>query len=259
MEFHEHSEMFPLMEGEEFATFVEDIRQNGLLHPIITHDGKILDGRNRYRACLELEIKPNYKKLDGTKPLVYVIASNIRRRHLNQSQIAIISLGLEEEIRKRVSEIGGKKTAEENEVVVPKGTEHYTREIVAKLMGISGHTVQRARFVARQSPKRIPEIVRGETTVTGVETEIRKVERVKKKAKAKRAKAETKERQERPHEVKEYLSAIQEFKPAIEVAIRVAKYGKFSPEGSDYTIRRNKEICSLLEKLNQALKENRNG
>ena len=50
-DFHPLAELFPLIEGEEFDALVEDISARGLLVPIMIHQGKILDGRNRYNAA----------------------------------------------------------------------------------------------------------------------------------------------------------------------------------------------------------------
>ena len=50
--FHPLADLFPLLEGEDFEQLVTDIRENGLYEPIVMLDGRILDGRNRYRACL---------------------------------------------------------------------------------------------------------------------------------------------------------------------------------------------------------------
>jgi len=52
-EFHPLADMFPLIEGEDFDQLVEDIGNRGILSPIILYEGKILDGRNRYRAAKE--------------------------------------------------------------------------------------------------------------------------------------------------------------------------------------------------------------
>ncbi|WP_410960069.1 ParB N-terminal domain-containing protein, partial [Salmonella sp. SAL4434] len=49
--FHEYANLFPLLADTELDTLVADIQRNGLREPIIRYQAKILDGRNRYRAC----------------------------------------------------------------------------------------------------------------------------------------------------------------------------------------------------------------
>ena len=51
LEFHEAAAFFPLMEGEEFEKLKADIQAHGLHEPIWTYQGKVIDGRNRFRAC----------------------------------------------------------------------------------------------------------------------------------------------------------------------------------------------------------------
>ena len=53
MEVHPTANLFPMIEGTEFDELVADLRQNGLRTPLVLHpDGRLLDGRNRLRACL---------------------------------------------------------------------------------------------------------------------------------------------------------------------------------------------------------------
>jgi hypothetical protein len=88
---HPLAELFPLLEGEEFEALVNDIKSNGLHQPIVLFEGRILDGRNRYRACKRARIEPIFKSYKGKAPLEFVISLNLKRRHLNESQRAFVA------------------------------------------------------------------------------------------------------------------------------------------------------------------------
>ncbi len=89
--FHPLAQIFPLMEGVSFRDLVEDIRVNGLREPVVLLDGKILDGRNRYRAAQAAQIGARFRTYDGKDPLAFVISANLHRRHLDASQRAMIA------------------------------------------------------------------------------------------------------------------------------------------------------------------------
>lgn len=57
MDTHSAAEIFPLMSKEELAGLVADIKKHGLREPVVLHDGKILDGRNRLQASLQIHTK----------------------------------------------------------------------------------------------------------------------------------------------------------------------------------------------------------
>lgn len=95
-EAHELSLAFPGMPAGQFRRFVADIKANGLNNPIVLFEGKILDGRHRYRACLEVGVKPAFREfMEGNPdesshgdPVAYVQSENAARRQLTESQIA---------------------------------------------------------------------------------------------------------------------------------------------------------------------------
>lgn len=104
--FHPYADLFPLIEGEQFAELVTDLKVNDLREKIVVWDGAILDGRNRYRAALaagliEDDDEPDRAKyftrfvpaVDGDA-LKYVISKNLHRRHLNESQRAMVAARL---------------------------------------------------------------------------------------------------------------------------------------------------------------------
>jgi len=182
-EFHPLSDIFPMMSGEEFDALVEDIKRNGLLEPIWLYEGKILDGRNRYKACLEAGIEPKFVEYKGDSPLAFIVSKNIKRRHLTATQRAVITLKLrpelEAEARKR-QELAGKiyhRGARKEKVGAP-GPQPFDRarakEQAAALVGVSPRTVQRVWTVAEKAPDLIPKLESGELSAKQAEKEVKR-------------------------------------------------------------------------------------
>lgn len=156
MQFHEVANLFPLLEGEEFQTLVEDIRQNGQIEPIWMYHGKIVDGRNRYRACRQLGIEPKTREWDGKGSLVqFVVSLNLHRRHLNESQRGMIAARIkpifEEEARGRQ----GQRT--DIKANLPESDYRQSRDDAAQAVNVSPRTVQNADKVLKQGA---PELIK---------------------------------------------------------------------------------------------------
>jgi ParB-like chromosome segregation protein Spo0J len=136
LDFHPIADIFPLMEGEEFDALVADIKKRGQQARIVLKDGMILDGRNRYRACLAAGIEPMFacKAYSDqiTDPVAFVVAANIRRRHLKpEDKIKILA-----------------------QLVAAK-PERSDRQL-AKETGVSHPTIAKARRAAEATGKALP-------------------------------------------------------------------------------------------------------
>lgn len=131
-ESHRLSEFFPLLEGEAYAALVDDIRHNGLQQPVVLFEGKILDGRNRYRACIEAGVECRFETYSDDDPAGYVISLNVQRRHLSTSQKAIVGA--------RMATLGRGRAAN-TEISV------FSQQDAATALAISVDAVQQGRKV----------------------------------------------------------------------------------------------------------------
>lgn len=85
--YHDLAVIFPLIDGDAFEALKASIQENGIRDPIILFGGKILDGRNRYRAAKEIGYAfsdKDFKVLSGSLSQAEALVSdvNIHRRHL---------------------------------------------------------------------------------------------------------------------------------------------------------------------------------
>ena len=168
---HRYADIFPMMNEDDFNRLMEDVRENGLQEPIWLYEGKILDGRNRYKACQELGIAPELRKYQGGDPLKFVMSLNLARRHLNSSQCAFVALEVErvlaEEAKERQVEAGKQRAdSERNEVgafvqlveFFPQAgvaePESKSRDKAASIIGnTNARYVQDAKKIEREAPE----------------------------------------------------------------------------------------------------------
>jgi ParB-like chromosome segregation protein Spo0J len=152
-ETHPLADAFPLLEGDQYEGFKLSIKQNGMqLKKGVLFKGRILDGRNRYRASLELGLKFEWRVYEGNDPLGLVMALNYDRQHYNESQRAVVATKLETFTH------GGSRR---------KSADGVTRKDAAKVMNVSERLVAAARLVMNKGIDDLLKAVeRGELAVS---------------------------------------------------------------------------------------------
>ena len=84
--------VFPIMSGREFDEMVEDVRVNGRANRSWCAATRLVDGRNRGRACAAVGVVPEVRQLErGTDVASWVMSVNVHRRHLDASQRALLA------------------------------------------------------------------------------------------------------------------------------------------------------------------------
>lgn len=144
LEIHPLAAIFPPMSEKEFEKFVADIEIKGVIDPLWTHEGKVIDGRNRLLACQRLGITPTTREWDGKGSLLeFIISLNLRRRHLKERQRAMIAArmkpALEDEARCRMGH-------SEKDLAGVANWPHLgkSRDQAGALLSVSGKSVDRA-------------------------------------------------------------------------------------------------------------------
>jgi hypothetical protein len=199
MPFHEFAEVFSL-EEDNLGALADDIWENGQSDPIVTYEGKILDGRRRYRACLKLQIEPSFEEYKGDAPAAFVISKNRHRRHSSASQLAYavrtLAAKVREEARKRqLSGKGadgsggrGRRKGQNLGEGIPRGigseqkgkpTEEVakvggrTRDLVRARYGVNGKYIEALDKIEEKAPHELLAIRDGKKTIPQVLREVR--------------------------------------------------------------------------------------
>jgi 16S rRNA G966 N2-methylase RsmD len=151
-EYHELSNIFPLMQGAEFEALKADIKQNGLIEPVwIDRDGKIIDGRNRHRACLETGAIEKFKTYEKDDILSFIIGLNLHRRHLNETQRAVVA--------SRIANMPAHRPENKS-----ANLQTYSQPVAAEMLNVSPRTVATVKAVEKEAPELLEKMERGEIT-----------------------------------------------------------------------------------------------
>lgn len=181
-EFHPLSVYFPMLPQSEYEELKDSISKFGLLEPITLFDGKILDGRNRYRACKEIGVKPKFRIYETNKhgPLDFVVVANMRRRHLTEAQKAQIIIDIEGRPEPDYGAKRAQSSHPQMEGPPANRTQSYTD--LARKAGVSDMTISRVTEI-QDSPDLKAAVREGTMSATEAQRErhrrtIAKAERV---------------------------------------------------------------------------------
>jgi hypothetical protein len=156
-----------MLSDEELRALADDIRVNGLAHPLVIWDAGgewlLLDGRNRRRACELAGIHPATTVWSGRDPVAFVVSANLHRRHLTSSQRAQIA----DELAR-----------------LPKGVNKgsdvqictsLTQDEAAALLRVSKRSVQNARAVKERGVPELADAVRKGDVAVSAAAEVAKL------------------------------------------------------------------------------------
>ena len=127
-------------------------------------DGKILDGRNSYLACKRAGTEPRFAAFqNGLSPVAYVLSKNMHRRHLSESQRAMVAAKLANrpEGRPNKNSLNSASLSEAD---------------AAKLLNVATCTVTNAKFILKHDAELAEAVAYGEITVCGAMAQLKKVE-----------------------------------------------------------------------------------
>lgn len=153
---HPAAELFPVMDEAAFAALVADIAAHGQREPILILDGQVIDGRHRLRACEQIGIEPVVREVsaDDGDPIALVVSLNLHRRHLTESQRALVGAQIA-------------TLAHGTNQHLPIGNSSVTYDQAATLLNVGKRSISRAHDVLHHGvPELTQAVQRGEMAVS---------------------------------------------------------------------------------------------
>lgn len=151
IEIHPDANTVRMMDENEYAALRADIQKNGQLVPVTICQGKLLDGRNRQRACIELGIPLRVENAGDSDvdTVAMVYSLNVTRRHLNTAERAFMGAdlaNLENGSNRYSSKVGIQNGHLES-------GRKYTRHEAATVVECSPQDITAARNVRKYAPE----------------------------------------------------------------------------------------------------------
>ena len=177
---------FPTMDEQALRRLADDIKQRGLLDPVVTHDGVLVDGRSRILACRLARVRPRTVEWRDIYRGKQAVAQWIWAAHtapLPVDQYIAITVAqhghAEREAAKRRQVASGargkeggrghKKTQQER-----ASARMQVRARFAQQLGVSEHMVQLALNLHRERPELLAAVAQGKVKLVTAAKQVRK-------------------------------------------------------------------------------------
>lgn len=164
LEPHPLSELLPAMAPADYEALKAGIAAHGQIEPIQLLDGRILDGRHRYRACRELGIEPKVKPFAGPESPIEHLYNKSLHRNLNDSQKACAAVRIKPHfatLAEQRMKAGKPRTSS-----IGSGPVGTARDAAANLFGVSGRYVQDAELLLNSAPELFEQVFAGRLPIT---------------------------------------------------------------------------------------------
>lgn len=204
MEVHTLADSLPMLPDNELQELADSIKRWGLRHPLVRHNGVLLDGRNRLKACELAGVEPRWEEFDGDSIAEFIYDVNtVKGRVLTYEQKLEFGVRLAEQIeieaaeRRRQGNAAGGRSVIDGKPVIreqssifdapPNTRENKTDAKAAKAAGVGEATLSKVRSVKRADPEAAERIFRGETTPAAEVRRLQKEGKIKSRKPKKKA------------------------------------------------------------------------
>jgi len=178
----EFKNLIPALSAEEYAQLEANILEEGIREPIITWNGYIIDGHNRFSIAqrFDLEYKTTSKHFASEESAKeWMILNQFGRRNLSNYQRSVLALELEEVFSKKakdnlkLSQGKGKQKSADLKV---KPIE--TRNELSKVASVSHDTISKVKKIQEKAPEEVKaKLATGEVSINAAYKEIKKEEK----------------------------------------------------------------------------------
>ena len=175
----EFKNLIPALSAEEYAQLEANILEEGIREPIITWNGYIIDGHNRFSIAqrFDLEYKTTSKHFASEENVKeWMILNQFGRRNLSNYQRSVLALELEEVFSKKAKENQGLRT--DISAKLPKSKAIDTRKELSKVAQVGERTLGMVKTIQEKAPEEVKaKLATGEVSINAAYKEIKKEEK----------------------------------------------------------------------------------
>lgn len=174
----EFESLIPPLSPEEFQQLEENCVKEGIRDALITWNGILIDGHNRFKIAAKHGLHWNEKQMefaDRDEAKLWIIKNQLGRRNIHDLDRNALLLEEEKIVAKQANErmmAGVKIDPVEN---LPQGK---TRDIMGAKMGVSGKQYDKLKTINQKASPEVKQQVReGVKSINGAYNEIKEQER----------------------------------------------------------------------------------
>ena len=179
----EFKNLIPALSAEEYAQLEANILEEGIREPIITWNGFIINGHNRYDVAtrFDLEYKTTSKHFASEESVKeWMILNQFGRRNLSNYQRSVLALELEEVFKEKAQKSKSEKVSHfrntgEVLATLPKPN---TRKELSTVAQVGERTLDKVKKIQEKAPQEVKaKLATGEVSINAAYKEIKKEEK----------------------------------------------------------------------------------